>query len=90
MKRWICRLIGHRWGWPDIPVVPMRGGVQILPPWRECQRCGHREQDEGLESEIIVLPAFQGPVEGFGRLQPQTNRQLNALGRQVKREMGWE
>lgn len=88
--RLACRLIGHQWKWPEIPVVPMRGGSQIMPPWRECERCGLRQQDEGMESEVIILPAFQGPVEGFGPLRPQTNRKLNALGRKVEREMGWE
>jgi hypothetical protein len=43
-----------------------------------------------MESELIVLPAFQGQVEGFGRLRPQTNPKLNALGRQVNRAMGWK
>jgi hypothetical protein len=90
MKRLACRLFGHRWKWPEIPVVPMIGGVQVMPPWRECDRCGLRQQDEGMESEVIIFPAFQGPVEGFGPLRPETNRKLNALGLKVKREMGWE
>ncbi len=84
MKRLLCRLIGHRWAWPDIVVTIQPEGLRFLPQWRGCERCGIREQDVGHEAQICIVPSFQGPVTGFG------NPRLQQLGESVKRQMGWE
>lgn len=84
LSRWVCRVIGHRWDWPDIVVAIMPDGLRFLPQWRGCGRCGHREQDEARQGGIVVIPAFQGPVVGFG------GDGEDRLGEQVNRAMGWK
>lgn len=83
LSRWVCRVIGHRWDWPDIVITETPEGFRFLPSWRGCERCGHREQDEREIATVHVVPQFQGPVEG---LNPKPK---DELGERVKREMGW-
>lgn len=85
MRAWIsttvCRLIGHQWGWPDILTCIQPEGLRFLPQWRECQRCGLREQDEKHEARILILPSFQGDPRDCA---------FDNFGHKVKRAMGWD
>lgn len=94
-KAFLCRLFGHQWNWPDIVVTPMPGGIQIQPCWRECARCHHRERDEQMQARLVILPRFQGPVQGFATPPRHPNcrsgsPKMDALGEKVKRAMGWD
>lgn len=84
MKHLLCRLMGHAWLWPDIVVTIQPEGLRFLPQWRECSRCGLREQDEDHKAKICIVPTFQGPVTGF------RNQKLQRIGESVKRQMGWD
>lgn len=81
-SKWACLIIGHQWSWPDIVVCFRPEGLRFLPQWRTCTRCGIREQDEAGETQILVVPTFQGAITGF-------NQKKDTLGDQVKRAMGW-
>lgn len=82
-NRVTCRVVGHKWGWPDIPITVQPEGLRFLPQWRGCERCGHRERDDKIEAQIVIVPAFEGDIKGFN------NKPYEAIGEQVKREMGW-
>jgi hypothetical protein len=79
----LCRLFGHHWKWPEISVVRKPGAVQVLPLWRECERCGMRQRDTKMESQFFDTPAFKGNPKDCAF----TNPKLKAVGEWFDREM---
>lgn len=88
-KATFCYLVGHRWDWPDIVTTIRPEGLRFLPQWRQCGRCGHREQDENHEARILILPEFQGNPDACSFSKPP-DMGLQRLGNQVNQIMGWE
>lgn len=93
MKTWlnrtICRLIGHRWGWPDIPIVAGPNGIGIFCLWRTCERCGARQSDDKSEATVIFGASYQGDPRDCAFRQ-QSASGFDELGKRVKRAMGWD
>lgn len=89
LNRTICRLFGHRWGWPDIPLIIGPAGIGILCLWRTCERCGARQSDDKSEATVIFTTSYQGdPRDCAFHRDPEGT--YDNLGKRVKREMGWE
>lgn len=74
MNRLICRVIGHRWGWPTIPVIVAPHGYHICRPTRQCTRCQHQERDLYMQTDFQIY----------------TDDPYRDLGNAVTRAMGWE
>lgn len=90
LSQYMCRLFGHDWGWPDIPMAVAAGALHMGMLWRGCRRCGVRQADENDESCVIIGPAFQGDPRECAFNARETHEKLQALGDRVRREMGWK
>lgn len=84
-----CRLFGHEWGWPDIPLAIGAGALHMGMLWRSCRRCGVRQADEKNETLVIVGPLFCGDPRECSFNPPVQCQDFEALGHKVKRAMGW-
>jgi len=56
LRTLLCRAFGHRWGWPDIIVLPSPFGLRFLPMWRTCDRCGRLERANSFPVIQIPVP----------------------------------
>jgi hypothetical protein len=80
MRRLICRVLGHRWAWPEILVFVARDGrVVRFAAHTSCLRCGCMDQSLSPDTHVHVRAAFEVPVVG---LSP-------GFVESLKRQMGW-